>query len=454
MLSQKSNEPTKTKKAMKQTMKYLSIAALVVVGANMMSCNKVELSTEQLQEDKTTSNVVTLTTTVGLDGGATTRALTAGGVKTFAESETMALIYKNTSGTTVKAVSAALADDGDITNEGKSAKFTFELTNPDRTKNVTYIYPAAMAKDNGDINYDALSEQDGILDNLASNLDLATYSGAWNSGSLPSGTLSNQLAILAITLKDADGTNTITSGLTQVTISDGTYSYAVAPTVSNFGSNVIYVAIHPTTTANIEVTATDGSTDYTKSLTGKTYAAGNGYNVSWRMAPAAKAAAEATAEDKGKLIGTDGNIYADVAAATAAGTTAVAKIIYLGTTGHATYTHGLALALNDEASTMLWQAAIDACSAKNTNTPVTDATWLLASKDQWDYMLGTNGAGSYTALRDGFSGITGASNLQSGNYWSSTKDNAFLASSYDFASGGWISTLMSYSYNVRACLAF
>ena len=50
-----------------------------------------------------------------------------------------------------------------------------------------------------------------------------------------------------------------------------------------------------------------------------------------------KPAAEATAEDKGKLIGADGNIYADVAAATAAGTTAVAKIIYIGVKGHGTY---------------------------------------------------------------------------------------------------------------------
>lgn len=180
-------------------------------------------------------------------------------------------------------------------------------------------------------------------------------------------------------------------------------------------------------------------------------------------APAYTMAADATASDKGKLIGTDGNIYADVAAATAAGTTAVAKIIYIGTTGHATYSHGLALALTDEASTMLWQAAIDACSAKNTSTPVTDATWLLASKDQWDYMLGTNGAGSYTALRDGFSGITGASSLQTSfPYWSSTEmssteieynpDHAWY---YYFGDGNWYHGEKGHdSFWVRACLAF
>ena len=173
-----------------------------------------------------------------------------------------------------------------------------------------------------------------------------------------------------------------------------------------------------------------------------------------KAAPAAKAAAEATAEDKGKLIGTDGNIYADVAAATAAGTTAVAKIIYIGTTGHATYSHGLALALTDEGQ-MAWQAAIDACSAKNTSTPVTDATWLLASQAQWNYMMGDNGAGSYTALRDGFNGIAGGSNLQSGDYWSSTENGSSFAFFYHFANGGWSHVIKEVGViRVRACLAF
>lgn len=187
--------------------------------------------------------------------------------------------------------------------------------------------------------------------------------------------------------------------------------------------------------------------------------AGKVYKINRSAAPAgptAKAAAEATAEDKGKLIGTDGNIYADVAAATAAGTTAVAKIIYLGTTGHSTYTHGLALALTDEASKMEWQDAIDACSAKNTSTPVTGATWLLASKDQWTYMLGTNGAGSYTALRDGFSSV-GGSNLQSdesARYWSSTVFDSTQAWRIYFYNGIWNFDYKDDSRYVRACLAF
>ena len=281
MLSQKSNEPTKTKKAMKQTMKYLSIAALVVVGANMMSCNKVELSTEQLQEDKTTSNVVTLTTTVGLDGGATTRALTSGGVKTFAAGETIALVYKKTGGATAVAVSEALKDDGDIASGAKSATFTFTLEDPDNTQNVTYVYPAAMAKADGSINYDALDAQDGTLASLASNLDLATYTAAWNGTALPNVTLDNQLAILAITLKDNAATpSEITGDITGMTVSDGTNTYTVTRSAA---AGPIYVAIQPTSSANIGVTATDGTTNYFKELTSKSYSANNGYSVSWRM---------------------------------------------------------------------------------------------------------------------------------------------------------------------------
>ena len=283
MSMKKSNKPTKTKSKMKKTMRFLSMAALALVGAVTVGCSSDDNTIDTPQQPA--KNVVTLTTTVSLDGGAQTRALTSGGVKTFAEGEQIALVYQNTNNETVKAVSAALAD-GDITNEGKSATFTFELTDPDRLQNVTYIYPAAMAKADGTVNYDALATQNGTLATLSSTLDLATHSAAWNAGSLPAATLENQLAILALTLKNSTGSSTITSGLPQVTVSDGTNTYTVTPTSSTFGTDVIYVAIRPTSSADISVTATTGTTNYTKSLTGKTYAAGNGYSVSWKMTEA------------------------------------------------------------------------------------------------------------------------------------------------------------------------
>ena len=274
-----------------KTMRFLSMAALAVMGAVMTGCSSDDNFIDEPQQPENKSNVVTLTTTVGLDEGSeskgTSRALDVDftekkATKTFAAGEKMALVYKNTSGTTVKVESDALAE-GDIVTGGKSATFTFTLTDPNRAQDVTYIYPAAMATDAGAVNYDALASQNGTLATLSSGLDLATYTGAWTSGtSLPAATLDNQLAILALTMKNSDGTSTITSGLTQVTLSDGTNTYTVTPTGSTFGTDNIYVAIRPVTAA-LSYTATDGTNNYTKTATSREYVASNFYNLGLRM---------------------------------------------------------------------------------------------------------------------------------------------------------------------------
>ncbi|MBR0259251.1 MAG: hypothetical protein IJQ49_03165 [Prevotella sp.] len=252
-----------------KTKKFLSMAALALVGAMMTGCS----NDDDILQPENKTNVVTLTATVGFDDAASTRAVTGTGVKTFAADDQMAVIYKNTSGGTVKAVGTLASGAGT-----KSGTFTFTLTNPDKTQNVTYIYPAAMAGST-DVDYTKLNSQEGTLTDLGSKYDLATNSGAWNAGALPSLTLNNQLAILAINLKN--GSTDITSNITDMTISDGTNTYAVDFSAT---AGPIYVAIRPTTGATINVTATDGSKNYGKTLaTTKTYAAGNGYNVTWNM---------------------------------------------------------------------------------------------------------------------------------------------------------------------------
>ena len=169
-------------------------------------------------------------------------------------------------------------------------------------------------------------------------------------------------------------------------------------------------------------------------------------------AAAYRMAAAATNADKGKLICTDGHIhaYGEDAECTKA---RVAKIIYLGldTSGYATYSHGLALALTDEVN-MAWEDAIAACSAKNTSTPVTDATWLLASLEQWQTMI--SGSKTYTALRDGFSSV-GGTNMQSDSYWTSSHSDNQSANIYRFSAGTWgRGNKTATSFRVRACLAF
>ena len=164
----------------------------------------------------------------------------------------------------------------------------------------------------------------------------------------------------------------------------------------------------------------------------------------------------------GDVILSDGKF----AARTSTGTN-VAMIAYLGSStgvagnAHAGYAHGLALALSDE-GTMNWSTATGASGAA-AHTPAAPSpmtsSWMLPSQDQWNKMidacknvLGTQN--NYQDLRDGFSGIAGASNLQSERYWSITEYDSSNARYYDFGSGYWGFSSEGYKYLVRACLAF
>ena len=270
-------------------MKYMSMAVLALMGAVMSGCSSDDELAGNVQPAKQ-GNVVTVTTTVGLGGDEVgNRALAVDYdaktlTKSFAVDEQIAIIYENTSGNLDKAESAALTA-GDISADGKSATFTVTMTDPKASGTVKYIYPVVMAGAT-DVDYSMLYYQTGTLTNLATLFDLATFDGTLTAESaLPaSAPLTNQLAIVAFTLKDADGTNDITSTITEMTINDGTNTYTISGGDSD---GRIYAAIRPTSGADIEYTATDGSKNYTKSVTGKTYAAGEFYQLGLRMAEAA-----------------------------------------------------------------------------------------------------------------------------------------------------------------------
>ena len=358
---------------------FLSMAALALMGAMMTGCSSDD-NFDNPQQIENKSNVVTLTTSVALDAGATTRALTGEGVKTFAVGEQMAIVYSNGSGM-VKAVSRALNAD-DIKDAGTIASFTFDLETPDKSIDVTYIYPASMARADGSINYDALANQDGTLASLASNLDLATYEGEWQGENLPSCTLQNQLAILALTLKDSNGANEITGNVTDVTVKADEDTYTVNRSAA---AGPIYVAIKPIASKNVVVATTGGSKDYVKLLTGKTYASGNGYSVSWKMTPIIPFT-DATANDVGRVIAIDGKVYDNTTIATAVNTTAVAIISYVGNPRDAevgSY-RGLAIGMSDYAGgRVLWDdAAMVAYSNNGTVVPGGTSGWFLPSVAQ------------------------------------------------------------------------
>jgi hypothetical protein len=170
----------------------------------------------------------------------------------------------------------------------------------------------------------------------------------------------------------------------------------------------------------------------------------------------ARPLAEATAEDLGKIVGADGNIYDTQQAASNAGTTAVAMIAYVGNaTGHTTYTHGLAIALSDEGS-MDWSTAKSTCEGK---TPITDAAWLLPSEDQWKTMFSAYGGNnaSCTGLNTAISNAGGTA-LVADIYWTASSTESQLGHWIAFISGEGVINFYQDSDNnnnhVRAALAF
>ena len=268
-----------------KTKKFLSMAALALVGAMMTGCSSDD---DNLQPENK-NNVVTLTATVGFDDAASTRAVTGTGTKTFAVDDQVVLFYKDGKGISRRVVSSALTP-GDITNEGKKANLTFDVSAalPATDGAIRYVYPANMASTNDDsefdlddehtIDFSKLNNQDGTLTTLGSSLDLCVFDGNFSGTNLPaSATLTNQLAILAINLKN---TTDITSTINGMTVSDGTNTYTVSRSAA---AGPIYVAIQPTSSATIYVTATDGTNEYGKVLASKTYEADNGYPVTWNM---------------------------------------------------------------------------------------------------------------------------------------------------------------------------
>ena len=269
---------------MKKTMKYLSMAALVVMGTILASCAKNE--TPEVAEHAAEDNIVVCTTSVSFDKDAT-KALDNNGIKTFATGDRIAVIYKNTSSQTVKAVSEPLPSG----SYDHTATFTVTLTNPKENSAVRIIYPANMAASTvaakggvyaeATINYAALESQDGTLATLSSSLDLAVYDGNLNGTDLPADpALCNKLAICEYTLKNSDGTSNITNTITGMTVSDGIHDYSVSRTPA---AGPVYVAIRPTDNAIINYSATDGVDVYEKTVTGKTYGAGEMYPLGLRM---------------------------------------------------------------------------------------------------------------------------------------------------------------------------
>ncbi len=275
---------------MKNIMKSMSMAALVIAGAIIAGCAKQVAPEQTGNADK-----VATTISLGWDG---TKAVDASGVKTFKEGDSFAIVYKDHSGNTRLQCSDALYASN-IHMGGKQAVidvwFDFDYTPADKA-DVRIIYPSSMVKsdvsadadvhsDEATVDYSNLYEwQFGYLNEIDKH-DLAVWDGKFaDDGNIHSALLQNKMAILAIQLYDGDGDN-ITDSVISLKIADGTYTYTL-PCQSAYGCK--YVAIHPTSNADIDYEAHTTIGDsydyyYFKGVSGKTYEAGSMYTMGLNM---------------------------------------------------------------------------------------------------------------------------------------------------------------------------
>ena len=410
------------------------MAALALMTA-ACSNDDNDLTTQQPQK----AEGITITAQLApKSNGTDTRAVADNGdnkiTVTWAVNEHLAILYSKDGNQMADATITAVDGSGVAT-----ITFTVVEGTPDDTP-CTLVYPYDAAKDDHTGVKDAatlLAAQDGTLN---ANLDVRVGEGTIQT-TTPGLTVTTQpaaqFAIFKFTVKNSDASATI--DVNSLTVTIGAQDYVITPASA---TSELFAALPPISSEAVTFTATGSdSKTYTASKASVTFSAGKYYQSNIKLTEQAPAL-NLTSPAVGQVIGDDGKNY-DYASLPG-GVTAVAKICYVS--GE----HGLALALADEGS-MDWSTAISTCAA---HTPAfTGGTWLLASQDQWNYMMGTNGAGSYTALRDGFTSV-GGSNLESNLYWSSSERNASLARYYSFFNGSWSITNKDGGNFVRSCLAF
>ena len=217
------------------------------------------------------------------------------------------------------------------------------------------------------------ASQDGTLDYIAANCDYATATvtvSSINGNNITTSPASfiNQQAIVKFSLKDKANNNDLSASQLVVT-ADGT-SYTVTPAST---TNVFYVAVPGFSSKNVALTATVGTDTYTYAKAGATFDNGKYYTVSVKMS-LVKTLANATTDDIGKVVDTDGKIYDSANEAT----NPVAMIAYISSTGN-----GLAIALEDESATQTFNGGV----LLTTPTAVNGGIWRMPSKDDWQNMF-------------------------------------------------------------------
>lgn len=283
---------------MRKSFKYLSMAALAMVGTMMTGCSSSdEMTAEQQPESKTVTQTITLSLD---DDDAGTRGFDiVTGKKRFYTTDTICVFYRQKPGSSYINWRAFSLPPCQVSADGQKAKFSVALENPRENSPIRIVYRSSMmgspatneevdfTNDNITLAVSSLQQnQNGrgerIFGQLAT-FDVATYDGYLNGTSLPEDVkLKNRMAILALSVKNSAGED-ISNTLKDLKINDGFRTYDVQ--TKEFHLDTIYVAMFPVaSTQTLTFTAEDlSANNYKKVVTGKELKRNNIYPVNLTM---------------------------------------------------------------------------------------------------------------------------------------------------------------------------
>lgn len=345
--------------------KNIFLFAVVLLTAFVgVSCSNEDILSEVPTPNpskEVAENIVTFTATLDAKGGSSMRAVSASGATTWVENEEILISYKNTSDISQEAKATVKSVDAN----GK-ATITASLVSPMDGSNVYFYYPYESWKMTSTIDF--ASGQDGTLSTLSQYFDRAmddsyetfvpyTLSVSGGVATLPSGiNMVNQNVIWKLSF--TDGTDDITSSITKLEIHasvGGITDYTITPSPSRPITDYFYVAMGDLLNDDIVITAYTSTGMYRRAKSNITLEMGKIYTTTGLAM---------NKVEIGKLFGTDGNVYADADEVSAASTTAIGVVAYIGTnnytengktiSGSDFVGHGLVLCLKNAASGACW----------------------------------------------------------------------------------------------------
>ncbi len=262
---------------MKRIMTKHSIFAAILLSLGMFvfSCNKVEPTIQTPEESINNAQPVEMTFTSTVAAKDATKSVAADGVTAWVANEQIPVYYQKTDDSFATATAKVGTPNGD-----GSAPISATLTDAKNGSTVKFVYPAALADASGDLDASKLAAQHGTIADISANFDAATGSGTLVTDGTTCGTsakisMVNQVLIGKFIPKTG---GTAISGITKLTIIDGTYTYTITPESTPFDDQGIYVAMMPVDSKEVTIAAETGSGNYTFSKSGIMLEVGKLYN--------------------------------------------------------------------------------------------------------------------------------------------------------------------------------